>query len=353
MKLHNIHPTLWDASVAVIKASQNPSGGYVAAFDYPTYHYVWMRDGSFIAEAARVIGDLDSAMSFHEFAASTVLDLAASSDPDRLRLPARVQPDGTLDTTNWPNHQIDGYGLWLWALSRAAATHALSSSTLRAAEIVARYLASHWANPCHDPWEEDGRSRPTATLLAVLAGLQAAKEILGAGVWDSACQDAWRDLKQLGCIDDHFTKDLGNPTEVDAATLWAIAPLAVVAADDPLTVGTLNAIETTLGAPGVHRHPRDVYYGGGAWPVLAGFWGLGQLRLGNRSKAELALRWIELCADAKGNLPEQIPENLLAPEFLEIWQRDRGLIATPLVWSHAVYLLLAHSLFGDGPDARC
>ena len=50
--------------------------------------------------------------------------------------------------------------------------------------------------------------------------------------------------------------------------------------------------------------------------------------------------------DAEGNLPEQVPTRAYAPAMLPVWERRWGPVATPLLWSHAMYLILANEL-GD------
>jgi hypothetical protein len=46
-------------------------------------------------------------------------------------------------------------------------------------------------------------------------------------------------------------------------------------------------------------------------------------------------------ADEWGQLPEQVPANLNDPSYLRPWQARWGAIASPLLWSHAKYLIAA------------
>lgn len=342
---------LWDVSLEVIARAQTPAGGLLAALDYPTYRYVWVRDGSFIAEAARVAGRGDLAAAFHAFVARSVLDLARGREPGSLTLPARFEADGRPDESGWPNFQLDGYGLWLWALGRQAQGQGLGPTERLAARTAAAYLARRWPDPCFDPWEEGGATRPTATLAASVAGLHAAHGLLGPGPWSDALEAARADLRAVGSREGRLTKDVDGDAGVDAATLWAIAPLEVLSADDPVATGTLAAVERQLGAPAVHRHLGDTYYGGGAWPLLSALWGLGALRLGDPGRAAAALGWIRAAATNEGYLPEQTAEGLLDPASLAPWEAERGPVATPLVWSHAMFILLAHALGVVSPQA--
>ena len=42
---------LYHRSIDIIKENQAASGAYVASPSFPTYHYCWLRDGSYIAYA--------------------------------------------------------------------------------------------------------------------------------------------------------------------------------------------------------------------------------------------------------------------------------------------------------------
>jgi len=61
-------------------------------------------------------------------------------------------------------------------------------------------------------------------------------------------------------------------------------------------------------------------------------------------KARKLLSWIEKQADEKSNLPEQVPNNLNNPDHYSIWIKEWGKIAKPLLWSHAMYLILDKEL---------
>jgi GH15 family glucan-1,4-alpha-glucosidase len=55
--------------------------------------------------------------------------------------------------------------------------------------------------------------------------------------------------------------------------------------------------------------------------------------------AQSALTWVEAQATSDGSLPEQVPLALNVPEQFQPWQRKWGPVATPLLWSHAMYLI--------------
>jgi GH15 family glucan-1,4-alpha-glucosidase len=137
---------------------------------------------------------------------------------------------------------------------------------------------------------------------------------------------------------------------VDASLLGLAVPYQVVSADDPIMLKTAKHIESTiLRDGGVHRYDKDSYYGGGGWILLTAWLGWYYVELTAKCPeraAELATKiqachdWIESHAGRNQYLPEQIPENLNVSYFYPIWVERWGEIASPLLWSHANYIIL-------------
>jgi GH15 family glucan-1,4-alpha-glucosidase len=174
--------------------------------------------------------------------------------------------------------------------------------------------------------------------------------------WDDAAQlvRTWLDLHwQEPCVDWWEERE-----GVHASTLWCIGEgldsdeirrEAIARADDRLDasqlfIGTpelVERVEASLVSPGggVWRHLDDEYYGGGEWVLLTAMLGLAQ-----PARAEAALAWIEAHAAPNGALPEQVQDNLLRPERYRPWVEKWGAPASPLLWSHAMYLRLHHAL---------
>jgi hypothetical protein len=69
----------------------------------------------------------------------------------------------------------------------------------------------------------------------------------------------------------------------------------------------------------------------------------------DRELAERLLQWIEASATSEGHLPEQVADNVQSPHMLRYWRRRWGHTATPLLWSHAMHLILLDHL-GRLPD---
>jgi GH15 family glucan-1,4-alpha-glucosidase len=281
----------------VILAGQSPSGGYVACPNFEPYRYSWFRDGSFIADAMREAGEVESADRFFDWCARVVL--ARPTGP----WDARYTLDGEPDHSDWPKLQTDGLGLWLGALRRRGDATRWDS----AAEVARRWLEAHWAEPCTDWWEER-EGVHAVTLWCIGNGLGS----------DEIRREA------LAKVDDRL----------DASLLF---------------IGTTEIVERVESAlmsdeAGVHRHLADTYYGGGQWLLLTAMLGLAYLDHGRLGDAQRCLTWIERQAAPDGSLPEQSRNRLLHPDCYEPWVERWGDPPSPLLWSHAMYLRLHHAL---------
>ena len=103
---------------------------------------------------------------------------------------------------------------------------------------------------------------------------------------------------------------------------------------------------------GLHRHLDDSFYGGGRWPLLAGFLGWAHVRARSTGRAWECLDWMAAQAVAGVGLPEQVEDRLLAPDRLDEWLERWGPSATPLLWSHGMYLILADELGVHGQPSH-
>ncbi|HLO17200.1 MAG TPA: glycoside hydrolase family 15 protein, partial [Anaerolineales bacterium] len=186
---------LYQRSIEIILENQSVGGAYIASPNFPTYHYCWFRDGSFIAYAMDLAGQHESAHRFHCWVAERVNDrkdlvragLAKARSGEKLTeaeiLHTRYRLDGTDgEPGNWPNFQLDGFGTWLWALNQHHKQNSetrLSQEMLDAANLVADYLSELWSFPCYDCWEEFPDHIHPHTLAAICGGLQAHTELTG------------------------------------------------------------------------------------------------------------------------------------------------------------------------------
>jgi GH15 family glucan-1,4-alpha-glucosidase len=116
---------------------------------------------------------------------------------------------------------------------------------------------------------------------------------------------------------------------------------------------TIEWIERDLVHGGVHRYASDTYYGGGEWLLLTAWLGWCYLEAGEPGRARELLAWIESRAGQDGSMPEQVPEALIDPPSYDAWLQRWGPVADPLLWSHAMYLILHHNLaIAGGIQAR-
>ena len=119
----------------------------------------------------------------------------------------------------------------------------------------------------------------------------------------------------------------------------------MVGVDDPIAVSTLATVGTDLDVDGgVHRFRADVFYGGGQWLLLSALLGWNKVAAGDVDGAWRHLRWIAEHATEDGELPEQVPDHLQDPASRQEWLDRWGPVATPLLWSHGMYLILADEL---------
>jgi GH15 family glucan-1,4-alpha-glucosidase len=353
-------PDLIKYSIDVIRRFQEPSGAYPACPTMPDYQFCWFRDGSFIAHAMLLHNVVSSATSFHQWAARTILahqegahramiDFQSGKTPnpqDVLR--ARYTYDGDKGPDEWPEYQLDGLGTWLWALKvYEDRGNVLDNNLCEAAELVADYLSVLWPSPCHDLWEEHGDQVHTYTLAAIYAGLQAASEILQHSQYAQRA-DLAREFLMKHCVHPElgFIKSAGNDLVDGSLTALGI-PYGVTSLEAPAFLATVRRIEAQLYTKGVgiHRYVGDSYYGGGAWPLLLAWLGWYCAERGDIERAKTILHEIDLQATGNGDLPEQIAAPTLREmSHYDFWVKTRGEIATPLLWSHAMYLILVENI---------
>ncbi len=360
--------SLYERSIEIILENQAPSGAYVASPSFPNYRYCWFRDGSYVAYAMDLAGQAQSSARFHQWAADRVNEragivstaIAKWTAGDQLTdadiLHTRYQLDGAdVEAAGWGNFQLDGFGTWLWALHEHHKLHpelSLAPSVLGAAGVVADYLAALWPVACYDCWEEHPEHVHPSTLGAIYGGLRAFSELSGRD-----CQPVATDVRQAvldGARDfGHFVKFPGSPA-VDSNLLGIAVPYGIVAADDPRIVSTVEQIEATLlRAGGLHRYATDTYYGGGAWILLSAWlaWYYTELMALHPDHAaapaakvgDLAA-WIRFRAGRNYELPEQVAEHLNSPDDYPEWLKRWGPVASPLLWSHAEYIILLNRL---------
>ncbi len=348
--------SLRERSQLVIREHQHASGAYPASPTFSVYGYSWLRDGSFVADAMSRIGDSESALAFFHWC-RRVLESKADHVDDLVRghrageqveggdmLPTRYTLDGTDGTASWWDFQLDGYGTWLWALQTHLARHNLDPAPFRAAvEVTVRYLGAFGDLPCYDWWEESHEKQHLSTLGAVLAGLRAARRLgLGAASnleLDSAEVRIEALFRSGVAPAGHLGKWVGS-TVVDGSLLSCFVPFDVCAVGSPVAEATYRRVLDDLTVGGVYRYRGDTFYGGGEWLNLTAWLGWYEAVTGRVESAKQRRAWIAGQATQTGLLPEQVSGNVQAPDRVAEWVQRWGPVATPLLWSHAMYLTL-------------
>jgi GH15 family glucan-1,4-alpha-glucosidase len=199
--------------------------------------------------------------------------------------------------------------------------------------------------PCNDCWEEQEDRIHTYTLAAIYGGLREVAAICDDHLASATAEAVRLFLLDNAVMDGRLVKSLGS-SEVDASLLGVAVPFGAIDAKDPVMQRTVEWIERDLrsGPGGLHRYRKDTYYGGGEWILLTAWLGWYYAETGQVQKSEAILDWVEAQTTAQGDLPEQIPANLNEPPYYVTWLRRWGAIASPLLWSHAKYLILREAL---------
>jgi len=374
--------TLMARSRRVILEHQQPGGAYLAGPLMPDYQFSWFRDGAFIAYALMLDGEAapvgyggsmaaqwESAQSFHDWCVRIILQRedaleraiaqAAAGQPIDIldTLNSRYDAQGEVGPEGWPEFQLDGPGAWLWSLAEFVdrfRLHPLPLEWEHAVRLTARYLATLWRLPCYDCWEEHCEEVHISTLSAIYGGLRAAGRLLQALDFSTTTQAIRAFVLEHGLTPTGELAKWVGCDAVDANLIAAAVPFRLLEPDDPIMERTIARIERELHAPGsgVHRYLKDVYYGGGAWVLLALWLAWYYAERGATKDAATLIAWAEQQVDSEGNLPEQVAPPMLAPGHYQPWVAQRGPIARPLLWSHAQYLIARYALVSPLPRAE-
>jgi isomaltose glucohydrolase len=347
---------LQKSSIRIICENQSSTGGYVASPNFAVYNYSWFRDGAFIAYAMSLVGEIDSAKAFHIWAAENInkrstkiSDLISRNrsgeqiDPED-HLHCRYSIDGLEADEDWTNFQLDGFGTWLWAANEFRNNgNILDQSIFSATTTLIPYLIEFWATPSFDWWEESFGEQHVSTIGCISAGLLAIQgwQEISPELRASALATALeiKDfVMEFGVVNQHLTKWIGTDA-LDGSLAALIAPMNWIT-ETEIARKTLYEISHQLGDLGTHRHVNDVYFGGGPWPLLSVFLALGKASMGETDSVKRTLEWLVQCTNEAFELPEQLPVDLLYPEERDGWIEKWGTPAQPLLWSHAMFLIL-------------
>jgi GH15 family glucan-1,4-alpha-glucosidase len=211
---------------------------------------------------------------------------------------------------------------------------------VRTIELVGRYLAATWRLPCWSCWEEFNGGEHASTLASACAGLDAAARLAGQPAFADVAARIRAELAGR-YVTNGYVGLSPRDARVDSSILWLGVPFGVFTADDPLVVATVAEVKRQLigSSGGVHRYRGDTYYGGGEWLLLTSSLAWHESVTGNAQSAHELRRWVRAQARANGDLPEQVTGASQFPDEVEPWLERWGPVATPLLWSHAMFLI--------------
>lgn len=346
---------LYAKSIEIIKKYQSDFGLYIASPNFENYKFCWLRDGTFIAYSMDMSGNHKSSRLYY-LGINKIIKKRKAKVKNLLKdykksgviisnnmMPTRFTLRGKQTNTDWSEFQLDGYGIWLWGLSNhleiTNSKELLDSEFRESVDLVLEYLKCFWNKPNYDCWEENGNKIHSSTIGCIYSGLNSIGSLRGGKeLWDF-CQGMKKYLLNNCVKNGYITKFVGTDL-VDSSLLWLFTSFKLLEGSDELMLNTIGKIEHDLLNSGLKRYISDEYYGGGEWPLLTSFLGWVYVTLGKLKDAEKMLNNVANCADENYLLPEQVPINLNFPEKYHYWKNKWGEIANPLLWSHAMYIIL-------------
>jgi len=368
-------------SLLILKTQIDNGGAIIAANDSDVseratdnYSYLWMRDGSFVANALDLAGYPEITRRYFHFCAKVVHEKGYFLQ--------KYNPDGTLGSSwhpRWDNHlmvervpiQEDETALVVWALWKNFEEYhdielireLYHTLVVPCADFMAAFRDSstHLPRPSWNLWE-DRRGVHTFTCATVVAGLRAGANMARlfaddekAKVYEKAASEVVaamaehlfapslgrfvRSLQANG--DDSLTPD---PT-VDAS-LFGVFYFECFDVNDEMVVGTMTAIDEYLWNKtefgGIARFENDGYMRvsndvtGNSWFICT-LW-MADYHIAKATTPEALgpaleiLKWTAERALPSGVLAEQV--NPLTGEELSV---------SPLTWSHSTFVATLQS----------
>ena len=372
---------LYKRSLLIINTQVDDSGAILAANDHDVteratdhYSYLWTRDGAFVANALDLAGYSEMARGFYEFCCRIV--------HERGYFLQKYNPDGTVASgwhPSWDANrkiplvpiQEDETSLVLWALWQHYdkyrdidfAQSAYRSLVLKAADFLVAFRddAMHLPKPSWNLWE-DRRGVHTFTCATVVAGLRAAANF--ARLFDDADKKAKYETaadeivhamrehlysKEHGRLARSLAANGDNSPTLDTtidASLFAVFYFGCFDADDPVVVGTMQAIKEKLvnktEVGGAARFENDGYMRmsdsvtGNSWFIctlwLAEYYVARAKTTEDLQPALDILEWVTQRALPSGVLAEQIDP-----------LTGKATSVSPLTWSHSTFIATVHS----------
>jgi glucoamylase len=345
----------------------------LAAYDPdPDYFFHWYRDSALVMDALRLLrGELSEADTLFQDFVRFSLELGAldgrrlppgwrdRAAPDFVRflrvnaaeahgaaIPAetRVNPDGSLDITDWPRPQYDGPALRLLCVLRWGAEG-------EAAELVRRdvaFVLRHARRSCFDIWEEEVGLH-AYTLRVSAAALDAGGEWLAARgeretanlcrgearLIEAALDDFW--MEEEAYLRSRFVEGGAPEKLLDMSVILGANHAKVSGERYRLTLARLETLfdaayainreRPAARAPALGRYQGDRYYSGGAYYFSTLAAAEFHYRNGDLVRGDAYLETVRAFTPESGDLSEQFDQNNGAQTS-----------ARHLAWSYAAFL---------------
>lgn len=334
----------------------------------PDYFFHWFRDSAVVMDALRLVTNVvpEPAALFADFLRFS-LDLqkldgrthaSLKAEPDFAKFlrrdlaqahgsaigaETRVNPDGTLDITDWPRPQHDGPALRALTILNWGVPGADAARLLKA-DLV--FVLSHARLSCFDIWEEEKGLHYYVLAVSAAALTRGAAWLAGQGESAAAalCGEVgkelfaalkdWR-LPEQGFIRAHILDDGRTDKDLDISVILA-ANHAGLTPDSDLksTLGKLDALFGALYpinqgrlAPALGRYGADGYYGGGPWYAATLAAAEFCYRAGDVGRGDAYLETVRAFTPESGDLSEQFDRATGAQTS-----------ARHLAWSYAAFL---------------
>ena len=346
---------LIETSREVIRDAVLDNGAIVAANTdkpyYPReaadYRYVWPRDACFTALAAEQLG-IPAVDRFLRWLETKPEDF----QKDKL-LFSNYSTNGRIGSMG-RLFQPDQTGTVLWMIYTFCNGDAGTAEPYKKLiELACDGLIEAWNKTYFLPntvdlWEDGFRKTSsrvennfTYSIAACSRGLSCAHELFPHKPWKQAADQMRK--KVLEAYDrprGYFLRNHGkiDDPNIDASLLGLAWPFEIVDATDDRMTSTIVTIERVLADNdgGIHRFQFDYFdsegtawEGGGAWPVLNSWMAIVLERGGDHAHAQEFFNWVVDHAD------RYIPEQVF---------HDYRIGISPLVWSHAMFVLAAKEL---------
>lgn len=345
----------------------------LAAYDpEPDYFFHWYRDSALVMDALFLLrGELAQADRLFQDYVRFSLDLgtldgrALPADwrsgalPDYARFlradvdhahgaaieaETRVNPDGTLDITDWPRPQNDGPALRALCLLRWGAEG--EAATLLRRDLA--FVLRHARGPCFDIWEEE-KGLHAYTLRVSAAALEKGAEWLsthGEAVMAGHCRAEASQLEIM--LDDFWIASQGwfHSRKVEGGAPEKLLDMSVILGANHAGVQgqryqqTLARLESLFDAaydinhdrpatraPALGRYLGDRYYSGGAYYFSTLAAAEFHYRIKDRDGGDAFLETVRAFTPESGDLSEQFDQHIGIQTS-----------ARHLSWSYAAFL---------------